>query len=308
MNTLAVCAQESPGISTSPEATRRFVVEAAMQAPSVHDTKPWWFHGIGRELGIHADVERRLPIADPDGREMLIACGAAAFTARVALRYLGFVPEVDVLPDACQPDLVARITWTEGAPPSDYERRLFAEVARRRTYRLTPENWPLPAGALTALGGQVSKENARLQIIGEENQWAALAAVTQAGDYALRCDAARVLEASMTLEHGWGLPPMRDGRVPRPTGVVAMLTTELDGRADWISAGQALQRVLLAAGTCELATSLHSQPLEIAELRDFIRKRICGGAFPQMALTFGTAERSPARDLGPMAVATDAPG
>jgi hypothetical protein len=32
----------------------------------------------------------------------------------------------------------------------------------------------------------VSKENAKLQIIGEENEWAALAVVTQAGDYALR--------------------------------------------------------------------------------------------------------------------------
>jgi hypothetical protein len=307
MNRVAICADDLQGESASPEATRRFVVDAAMQAPSVHDTKPWWFYGIGHELGIHADVERRLPIADPDGREMLIGCGAAVFTARVALRYLGFVPEVDVLPDPGQPDLVARITWTEGAPPGDYEQKLFAEVAQRRTHRLQAGIRSLPAGLLPALGGEVSKENAKLQIIGEENQWAALAAVTQAGDYALRCDAARVLEATSTLEHGWGLPPLRDGRASRPTGVVALLTTELDSRTDWISAGQGLQRVLLAAGTCGLATSLHSQPLEIAELRDFIRNRICDGAFPQMVLNFGAAERSPARDLGHMPAATDAP-
>jgi len=78
-----------PAEASSQEQITRFVVEAAVQAPSVNNTQPWWFsHG---DLGItlHADADRRMPVADPQGREMLISCGAALFTARVALRELG---------------------------------------------------------------------------------------------------------------------------------------------------------------------------------------------------------------------------
>ena len=35
---------------------------------------------------------------------MMISCGAALFTARLALRALGYIPETTVLPDPGQPD------------------------------------------------------------------------------------------------------------------------------------------------------------------------------------------------------------
>ena len=51
------------------------------------------------EVSISANNERQLMVADPHGREMMISCGAALFNMRVALRYLGLVPKVRVLPD-----------------------------------------------------------------------------------------------------------------------------------------------------------------------------------------------------------------
>src|SRR5215469_50098 len=93
---------ELPKEASSPEEIARFVVEAAVNAPSIANSQPWWFGASNGEISVHADVDRRLPVADPDGREMMISCGSALFTARVALRYLGIVPRVRVLPD---PDL-----------------------------------------------------------------------------------------------------------------------------------------------------------------------------------------------------------
>lgn len=70
-------------------------------------------------------------------------------------------------------------------------------------------------------------------------------------------------------------------------GVVALLATSVDQPVDWICAGQALQRVLLAAGGHGIAAALYAQPLEIPELRAFIGIRLSDRAHPQMLLQLG---------------------
>src|SRR5258706_410231 len=82
--------------------------------------------------------------------------------------------------------------------------------------------------------------------------------------------------------------PKFRGAVPRSAGVVSVLTTTADLPHDWISAGQALQRVLLLASNCGVAAALHSQPLEVINLRDFITTVMCDGAYPQMVIRLGT--------------------
>jgi hypothetical protein len=321
MSTVDVSSGVRPDQATTPDEVARFVVETAINAPSVNNTQPWWFYGIDREIGLRADDERRQPVADPDGREVMISCGAALFTARVALRNLGIVPHVRILPDQDLPDLVAKISWTETVPPVDDERELFAQIARRRTHRGGFDSEPFPDGMLAALIAEASKEGARLQVLGDEAQRDGLAAVVEAGDYALRHDPARAREQAhwapapgskrrdgvpptayqsrparivpnfpardFARGHGWGLPPSGEGRLPEAAGVVALLTTSSDGPGDWVSAGQALQRTLLFATSCGLAAALHSQPLEIPQLRDFIKIHFCDGEYPQMVLRFG---------------------
>jgi nitroreductase len=323
MNVFRAPTGELPAQASTPAEISRFVVEAAVYAPSVHNTQPWWFGTGEREISLHADVERRLHVADPDGREMMISCGAALFTARVALRYLGFVPKVQVLPDPDLPNLVARITYTgDRTAAVDYERALFTEIPRRRTHRGGFDPEPVPAALVSALRDEAAREKATLRIMADDGQRGAVAAAVQAGDYALRLDAARVREQArwspppgsprrdgvpatayparpdrtepsfptrdFARGHGWGLPPSGVGAVPTSAGVVSVLTTRADLPQDWVSAGQALQRVLLLASSCGLAAALHSQPLEVVNLRDFITTVLCDGAYPQMVVRFGT--------------------
>jgi hypothetical protein len=62
------------------------LLRAATAAPSMHNTQPWRFrvrhHSSTIELW--ADPARMLPVADPHGRAVHIACGAALFNLRVA--------------------------------------------------------------------------------------------------------------------------------------------------------------------------------------------------------------------------------
>jgi len=305
-----------------PEGMAGYLVGAAVWAPSVHNTQPWWFSAGGQEISLHADPGRRLAVADPAGREMMISCGAALFTVRLALRALGWVPEPCVLPDPGRPLLVARVGWQRRAPATEYELRLFRQVLRRRTHRGGFDPLPVAPSLLTVLQESAERDGAMLRIIAEEGARAALATAVETAERALRRDSARVRELAAwapapgstrrdgvpptaypagterTSPHfpgrdfahgrGWGLPRFSPGAPSRSAGVVCLLTTAGYRPVDWVNAGQALQRVLLTSATCGVAAALHSQPLELAWLREFIRARLSGGTYPQLVLRLGT--------------------
>ena len=304
------------------EEITRYLVARAIWAPSVHNSQPWRFTADGGpQLSLHADTSRRLAVADPDGREMMISCGAALFTVRLALRSLGYIPQTSVLPDPGQPTLVARVSWPERAAASEFERRLSGCLLARRTHRGAFDPEPLPAGTLAALRAGAASEAAALRIVADDGHRAALAAVVQDAEYQLRHDGERLRElaqwapapgsagqdgvpassyparAEHTVPdfpgrdfahgHGWGLPPLGSATSHRAAGVAGLLTTATDRPADWVRAGQALQRILLTASTCGAAVALHSQPLELPWLRTFVRTQLSDGAYPHLVLRIG---------------------
>ena len=322
MDILSLPAERPAGrelLSTEKVAT--YVVGAAVWAPSVHNTQPWWFTADGPQISLHADAGRQLMVADPGGREMMISCGAALFTARLALRSLGYIPEACVLPDPGQPLLVARVSWQRRAAPTEYERRLFDQVLRRRTHRGGFDPLPLAPGLLAALREGAAGDGARLRIVTGEGDRAVLAAAVETAERALRLDSAYVRELaswvsppgstrrdgvphtayparpertcphfpSRDLAHGrgWGLPRFSLAGV-WSAGVVCLLTTTGDRPVDWVNAGQALQRVLLISAVCGVAAALHSQPPELAWLRASIRTQLGDGSYPQLLLRLGT--------------------
>jgi hypothetical protein len=299
-----------------------YVVASAVWAPSVHNTQPWWFSADGQEISLHADVGRRLKVADPDGREMMISCGAALFTARLAIRSLGYIPQTCVLPDPGEPTLIARVSWSQRAAATVDELRLLHEVQLRRTHRGGFDSVPLPPDLLAALREGVARDGATLRIVADDGRRAALAAVIQRAERMLQLDGARIRELASWApapgsprrdgvpatsyparsEHtrpdfpgrdfahgrGWGLPPFSSAPWPRTAGVVGLLTTADDRPADWVRTGQALQRMLLTASTSGVVAALHSQPLELPMLREFIRTQLSDCAYPQLVLRLGT--------------------
>jgi hypothetical protein len=296
--------------TVAPAEIAPYAVAAAVWAPSVDNTQPWWFSAGQREITLHADPGRQLAVADPHGREMMISCGAALFTARLALRSLGYIPQAAVLPDRESPTLVGRIRWRRGPAATEYERLLYEQVRRRRTHRGGFDPLPVSPALLAALRAGAARDGADLRIVAGQDRRAALAALVETAERALRLDSARVRELArwafppgsarrdgvpptsypahaertepnfpgrdFAHGRGWGLAPF-SAHPHSAAGVVCLLTTAADRRVDWVNAGQALQRVLLSASACGVAAALHSQPLELGWLRESLRraKRRC---------------------------------
>jgi hypothetical protein len=127
-----------------------FLIGTAARAPSVHNTQPWRFRAGEFAIDLYADPRRKLH-ADPLGREMLISCGAALFGLRLAVRSLGYLPVVDLLPDPAQLQLLARVTLRAGAPMTARERQLLEAIPHRHTHRGPFDPGPLPAGLVPGL-------------------------------------------------------------------------------------------------------------------------------------------------------------
>jgi hypothetical protein len=312
---------QEPDVPGSPEEIARFAIGAAIWAPSVHNTQPWRFGAQQGEISLYADPDRRLAVADPDGRQMMISCGAALFTVRLALRYRGYVPEAEVLPDPDRRMLVARIRWPRRVPPADYECALYRQVPSRRTHRGGFEDVELPERLLATLGQDAARHSAVLRIMDDGGRRAAVSAVVDAAESLLRLDVARSQEMARWASapgssrpdgvptsayaaqpegtsppfpgrdyaqgRGWGRGPSGPAAMSREAGTVGLLTTARDEPADWINAGQALQRLLLDAASCGAVAALHTQPLELPQLRDLLRTHLAGGSYPQMIIRLG---------------------
>lgn len=287
-------------------------VEAAIRAPSMHNTQPWRFRIRAGALEVLGDRTRTLPVADPRGWALRIACGAAVLNARLAFAEAGRPARVRLRPDPAQPDLLARLEPGAPRPATPAQRALYEAIERRHSNRQPFAPQPVPAEARRELLRAATEEGARLDLLIGRGPLAVVAEMTRAADTALVRDAryrAELAAWSRVADADDGVPFAVGGPSPRPTDLLAMrdfggparapgrdqetdplvgvLSTAGDTVHDQLVAGQALQRVLLTATAYGLATSLLSQPIEVPEARDGLRRGVYPHGYPQMVLRIG---------------------
>ena len=310
----------STGSAATPILARRarYLVGVAGRAPSLHNTQPWRFTVSGDAIELQADAGRQLSV-DPDGREMFISCGAALYGLRLAVRSLGHLPEVEILPGPAGRRPLARVRLGPAAPMTADERKLLAAVPHRHTHRGPFEAGPLPAGLFARLQDEARAEGATLAEIEpgpiREELAALVAAAGRRQDHDPRSRAetrqwsreatsptrdgvpAHAFPAGSGRTAGW--LPQRDFDLGRGVGllpaggpvptVTAVLFTPGDGEEDWLHAGQALHRLLLYAASQWVFASLNTQPLEDASTRALITDRLGLPGAPQILLAFGVS-------------------
>ena len=332
-------AAAQPPVFPAPPLPRRIpahtvtqLLATASRAPSVHNTQPWRFAVGPHAIDLYADAERQLS-QDREGRELLISCGAALFGLRLAVRGLGYLPAVRLLPDPSRPALLARVALGPEEPVTETERRMLAALPHRHTHRGAFDPGPLPPGLLPRLQHDAFAEGATLALVDTAGRYQKLAALAgEATRMQARSPGARAEIRRWSRPPGspardgvpaaaYGPPgPAAPGRLPQrdfdlgrhggllaasgpgepPPAATAVLVTVGDNRVDWLRAGQALHRVLVHAATVWVAASLHTQPLEFPVIRNLVRARLVLPGAPQMVLQFGRAHTSQASARRPV--------
>jgi hypothetical protein len=297
----------------------RFLLNYAILGPSNHNAQPWLFRIVSDGIELYADRTRALPVVDPEDRELTIGCGAALFNLRIAFRNFGYEGIVQCFPEAGKPDLLARISFGgEKAATSD-EHALFETVVKRRTNRMPFRTQPIQESLLSELERAATTEGAWFQVVrGDENRnrladLIAEADRIQMSDSHFRRELAAWIHPSRTASHdgtpgyaiGHGgltsyLGPLvvrtfdmgkgqaaKDRQLATGSPVMALVWTENDTPADWLSAGQAMMRVLLRARVDEVWASFLNQPIEVPELRIQVHDMLGKKGFPQLILRMG---------------------
>ena len=296
-----------------------FLIGYAILAPSSHNSQPWMFRINAMDVELFADRRRALPIVDPQQRELTISCGAALFNLRIAAEYFGHEYRLEICQDPQQPDLLARFHLGLAGDTRSEDILMFNALTQRRTNRQPFVPDPLPDPLLDALVDAADLEGAWLRIVdGEAKREAVANLVAQAdrvqwADRHFREELARwvrtrpeetrdgLLVQDMgvkdwlaflgpalirTFDRGGG-QAAKDQDIALHSPILAVLGTNADDVPAWLSAGQALQSVLLRARAEGVWASFLNQPIEVESLRPELASILEVDGFPQILLRLG---------------------
>ncbi|MEU3403612.1 nitroreductase family protein [Streptomyces sp. NPDC006670] len=310
------------------------LVGDAVTAPSMHNAQPWKFvfHVGTGALSLYGDPERAMTRTDPVHRSLHLGCAAALFNLRVSAAWIGLPVRVQLLPDDAEPWLLATVTIDEAEGADRELASLHDAVRRRHTSRYPFSEEPVPTALLDGLWAAARLEGCRLTVPDTWHIDTVLGLVRDAEHREEIDPLARAETAAWTShrqdasgtrsdgipaaafgpkgsggrtpvrDFGWANPiPDRGWAVFEKRPQLALLSTSEDTRADWLRAGQAMERVLLQATADGLATSMTSHPLEWPELRWTVRDPVAAMGHVQMVFRLGYGPPGPDTPRRPLA-------
>lgn len=305
-------------MDTNTAVEMREMVRYATLAPSGHNTQPWKFLLKDSAIEIHPDYGRRLPVVDPQDRELWISLGCALENLLLAARSAGYAAEVtypqadDFIQVRLSSDVSQKNPLFDAIPlrqntRSDYTGESISAADLEKVEAVETESGlkliflTIPTG-IEQLVEYVYQGNlsqyADKAFIDELISWIRFnkkeALATLDGLYT-RCT------GNLTVPH-WlgqmfvaGTKPQQqadaDVRKLRSSPGAVMITTQAEDKASWVRTGQVYERLALTLTTLGIKSAFLNQLVEVADIRKQVQNDLLlGKFFPQLLVRFGYAK------------------
>jgi hypothetical protein len=283
-----------------------FALKYAALAPAESNWQSWDFRVADNHLELVAKDDPARDAIDPDGRELIIGCGAALMYLNLALKHFGCLGRVALFPDLGQPALVARVHFGFCRERDTRENLLFKAMTGSRASVLPRGETPVSETMLAALRHAVAGERGWLDFVQSEMSRQHVLKITLANDRRwmnfdrLRSRPTSVASAGHTPR--WPLPllaiggrdvdswnvtvaPVRQPSVPAVT--LAVVKTKTDDKRGWLEAGQTMARTVLQAQALGLSWAFFN-PVRRRIAREALRLGVGHKGFAQVILRFGS--------------------
>jgi len=287
-----------------------FLLRYAILAPSGHNSQPWTFRITEDGVEIYADYSRRLPVADPGDRELVMSIGAVITNLRVAAAHFGIETSVLYQPVFDEALPLAMVSLRETCAPDDRLARLFPAIRLRRTSRGKFMQRPVDIKTLTELFDlmtefpqavrlvlpQDKRRAARLVAAGNREQWARVEFREELADWMRGHGAADGLLAPplapwVVRHFDVGPARARHDREQAEAAAALLAITAEDDRVSLVQAGEVLERVLLTITLCGLQYSFFNLAIGVVNLRRRLWDLLGSRRPPQVLLRIGHARR-----------------
>jgi hypothetical protein len=307
------------------EALMLELVRQSSLAASGHNMQPWMYEIERNNIYILPDFSRRLPVVDPDDRELWISLGCALENLIIAGRAMGFAVK-----ESIQFVGDERLTVSIGELDEVLDADLASAISKRQCNRGAYNMKFVPEEDMEILQAVNVPSSAKTFFVRDGDEVKALRSMVMEGDVLQYTDEAFVNELveSLRFNEREALET-RDGlfsacsgnpKVPRFLGKMfvkpgmgesqaekdrqmidtssglLLISTEGDSKLDWISAGRVVQRMALQMTDMGIAHAFMNQPIEVTALREEVKTYLSGKGsgsdVPQLLLRYGYADEA----------------
>lgn len=298
-----------------------FLVAQAVKAPSGHNTQPWRFRQNESAVEIYPDFDRRLPVVDPDDRELFVSLGCAVENLCLAAQTKGYKSAVSVGDKGV---ITVSLAEEAGVKPSP----LFNQIDARQTNRSVYNGEEIALDVLKKLQSIRSEKGISVHYYARQTkqfndieQYVLQGNTRQMQNEAFKAELKswmrfnkkhqdQTLDGLSYAVFGapnvprWMAEPIMSMAINTKTqnkadrekidsaSHLVLFTTRENSRREWVSLGRTLQRFLLTTTELGVAHAYLNQPNEEVEIASEMAKTLdLDGEYPTVLLRIGYGEQ-----------------
>ena len=294
------------------------LIKAATQAPSGHNSQPWWFETSDHSIVISPNLDRALPAVDSQHRELFISLGCALenlctkatelhYQTKVSLSDEGVITVELQKSNTVIADPLAAVIEKRQTNRSEYEDRNIDPILLQNLVEQTGAT-----GIFTFANGTPLFEKltdavlqgniAQMSDPAFKNELLSWIRFNKKHSESTHDGLSYAVLGAPNLPR-WVTEPIVKGSLKAKTqnktdlkkiqssSDMVLITTATNDIPTWIATGRTLERFLLLLTQAGIAHAYLNQPCEVPEINAMLRENLpIAQAYPQILLRLGYAQ------------------